>query len=138
MPGEDADAGGSGPPKKCILFVEGDILVREPIVEFLRGCGYRVVGASSTDEAVQYVEAGHPVDVVLADAGSTGRLNGFELASWIRKLDIPVHVVLAGSVVQVAEKAGGLCEDSPQVSKPYHPQLLLRRIQSLVANRDQP
>jgi hypothetical protein len=29
-----------------------DVLVRMPVVQFLRDCGYRVVEAASTDEAI--------------------------------------------------------------------------------------
>jgi CheY-like chemotaxis protein len=37
---------------KTILVLDDDVLVRMPVVQFLRDCGYRVVEAASTDEAM--------------------------------------------------------------------------------------
>ena len=37
---------------RTVLVLDGDVLVRMPVVQFLRDCGYRVVEAASTDEAM--------------------------------------------------------------------------------------
>jgi CheY-like chemotaxis protein len=36
---------------RTVLVLDDDVLVRMPVVQFLRDCGYRVVEAASTDEA---------------------------------------------------------------------------------------
>jgi len=41
---------------KTILVLDGDVLVRMPVVQFLRDCCYRVVEAASTDEAVAIIQ----------------------------------------------------------------------------------
>ena len=37
---------------RTVLVLDDDVLVRMPLVQFLRDCGYRVVEAASTDEAI--------------------------------------------------------------------------------------
>jgi hypothetical protein len=55
-----------------------DVLVRMPVVQFLRDCGYRVVEATSTDEAMAiFQKTNFPVDVVLSEIDLPGSMNGF-------------------------------------------------------------
>ena len=122
----------------CVLIVDADILVRHPLAEYLRECGYRVVQASNADEARTLLtrRRGRPViDVVLADVNGAGEENAFALATWIRANHRGVQVILAGTVDAAAEKAGDLCEEGPTLSKPYDHQLLLDHIRRLLAAR---
>jgi CheY-like chemotaxis protein len=124
----------SGSP--YILMVEPDVLVRQPIAEYLRECGYKVVETGNTDEALLVVNAGMmTIDVVLADAQAPGKLDGFGLARWMRQNRPSVKVILAGTVANEAKEAGDLCEEGPFLSKPYDPQLLLDRIKRAIATR---
>jgi hypothetical protein len=66
---------------KTILVLDGDVLVRLPVVEFLRECGYFVVEAASADEAIVILqETDVPVDTVL----SVNRNTGVDERLWIR------------------------------------------------------
>jgi len=123
--------------EQCILVVEPDILVRSPLAEFLRECGYRVLEAVDGKEARQLLAdaSSEPVDVVLANTEANGD-NGFVLANWIRSNFSNIEVVLAGSVARAAEKAGDLCKDGPALSKPYDHTLVLDHIRRLLAARD--
>jgi CheY-like chemotaxis protein len=68
----------------CILIVEEDLLVRSPLAEYLRECGYLVLEASSAGDARTLLEDGsRRVDIVLAEVKS-GDAAGFALASWVR------------------------------------------------------
>jgi CheY-like chemotaxis protein len=112
-----------------ILIVEGDVLVRHALAEYLRGCGYKVAEARDAGEARLLL--GHeelPVDIVLAQGDS-----GFELASWIRANHPGIQVILAGSVVRATEKAGDLCENGPALTMPYEHKFVLEHIRRLVA-----
>ena len=122
----------------CVLIVDADILVRHPLAEYLRECGYRVVQASSTDEArTLLTRRRRPViEVVLADVNAAGEENALALATWIRANQRGVQVILASTVDAAAEKAGDLCEEGPTLSKPYDHQLLLDHIRRLLAARD--
>jgi CheY-like chemotaxis protein len=44
---------------KTILVLDGDALVRMPVVQYLRDCGYRVVEAATTEEAIAITEDRH-------------------------------------------------------------------------------
>jgi DNA-binding response OmpR family regulator len=124
----------------CVLIVDADILVRHPLAEYLRECGYRVVQAANTDEARALFTPSRRrrvIDVVLTDVNAPGAENAFALATWIRANHARVQVILAGTVDAATERAGDLCEDGPTLSKPYHPQLLLDRIRRALAARDQ-
>lgn len=121
-----------------ILIVDADILVRHPLAEYLRECGYLVVEAASLDEARKlFTQRRRPlaISVVLADVDAPGAENAFAFAGWIRANRPGVTIILAGNIDAAAEKAGDLCEDGP-LDKPYHHQLVLDRIRRTLAARD--
>jgi DNA-binding response OmpR family regulator len=123
--------------KPVVLIVDSDILVRHPLAEYLRECGYRVLEASTAMEARTFVADGEiSIDTILADVAGPGE-GGFALASWIRANHSHIEVALAGTVDKAAEKAGDLCLEGPALSKPYDHQLVLDHIRRLVAARDQ-
>lgn len=119
-----------------ILFIESELAVREPVSEYLRECGYRVVERVSTDEAQEFLEKGGlPVDIVLADAESTGALGGFGFGRWVKNHHPRTQVLLAGSVEKVAQEAGNLCASGPHMARPYHHQVLGNQIRQMLAKR---
>lgn len=121
----------------CLLLVEPDLAVRIPLAEYLRDCGYRVLEAITTDEAMVILrESGMPVVLALVAVDAPGQVDGFGLAKWVRQNGLGVEVILAGSLARTAEKAGDICEDGPMMAKPYHHQILLDRIKALIAARD--
>jgi DNA-binding NtrC family response regulator len=66
-----------------VLLVESDILLRHPLAQYLRECGFTVYEASNGDEAMIALKSPDTaVDVVLADMATTG--SGFALQAWIR------------------------------------------------------
>lgn len=122
--------------QEVILIVESDILVRGPLAQYLRECGYRVIEATNIAEARSYLsDAGIAVDVVLADAEPSGG-NGFDLMKWIRAQRPEVAVILAGSVDKAVKKAADLCNDGPSPAKPYDHADVLAQIRRLIAMRD--
>ncbi len=118
-----------------ILIVDADILVRTPLAEYLRECGYTVMEAVDSIEAQALLtDKPSAVDLVLADVGGEDR-SGFALAKWIRERFPDIRVILAGSIAGSVEKAVGLCEDGPALSKPYDHRAVLEQIQRLRAAR---
>ena len=121
----------------CILIVEEDLLVRTPLAEYLRECGYLVLEASTTRDARILLEDGsRRVDIVLAEVKSGEPSGGFALASWVRTHLPDTQVVLAGTIATATEKAGDICQKGPALSKPYDHRLVLDHIQRLLAARD--
>lgn len=65
--------------RPTILMVESDVLIRLPVAEYLRECGYRVVECGNTDEALLILNAEvATIDVVLADAQAPGNWTGLD------------------------------------------------------------
>ena len=120
--------------ERCILIVEAEELVRSPLAQYLRECGYHVLEAVNADEARRLLEDGERrVDIVLAEVGARG-YRGFELSTWIKQSYPDIAVILAGTVAKATEKAGDLCDEGP-VSKPYDHRIVLNRIRRLLAAR---
>jgi DNA-binding response OmpR family regulator len=119
-----------------ILIVEEDVLVRHPLAEYLRECGYKVAEAVDADEARQLLVRGPGgIDMVLVHAtAETDR--SFTFASWVRGKYPEIQVILAGTLTKATEKAASLCEDGPALTKPYDHKLVLAHIRRLRAARD--
>jgi CheY-like chemotaxis protein len=70
---------------ETVLVVEDEVLVRLAIAEYLRDCGYRVIEASSADEAILVLQQPElTIDVVFTDIEMPGPMDGFGLAQWTR------------------------------------------------------
>src|SRR3982751_2107203 len=102
-----------------LLVVDGDVLVRHVISDYLRTCGYIVVEAATTDEAVIVLnDSTVTVEGVLCDADAPGSQSAFELRAWALRRRPEVQTILAGSVAAAANKAAELCDEGPQLRRP--------------------
>ena len=119
-----------------ILVVDAEVLVRMTIAAYLRDCGYHVVEAASADEALTVLRQTElPIDAVLADVALPRPMDGFALAQWIRDHRAGLNILLAGTPARVAERAADLCEQGPDLARPYEPQVVVDRIRRLLAER---
>jgi DNA-binding response OmpR family regulator len=124
--------------KKTVLIVDSEVLIRHPIAAYLRDCDYTVVEASTPAEArIVLEQADIPVDIILCDVGGESDMDGFALSAWVRSNRPAVPVILVASPERAAAVAGDLCESGPMLARPYDPQLVLTRIQKLLASRSQ-
>jgi DNA-binding response OmpR family regulator len=120
----------------CLLLGDGEELVRAPLAQYLRECGYRVLEAVNAKEARAILSDGSEVvDIMLADIQTLGE-EGFAFVAWARKNKPGIRIVSAGTVAATARKAGDLCEEEPPIRKPYDHQMVLDRIRRLLAERD--
>src|SRR3712207_5022673 len=93
-----------------ILVVDGEVLVRHVIADYLRTCGYVVIEAANTDEAkVVLGDGAVHVSTVLCDADAPGSQSAFELRGWARDRFGALKIILAGDVAGAARKAAELC-----------------------------
>ncbi len=114
-------SGGSGP--ETILVVEDEVLIRLAVADYLRACGYRVLEASTGEEAQAIFGNDQHIAVLLTDIDLGRGMNGFELARWVRAQHPDVRILLTSGVARMAQSAGDLC-DMPLLKKPYpHEQL---------------
>jgi len=116
-----------------LLIVEPNVLVRSAVAEYLRECGYTVLEATHSKEAIALLQSSSDIRVVLVDVGSPDVLDGFSLAQWIRRERPQTKVIMSAGIDRTAQTAGDLCEAGPMVRKPYHHQELERRIRQLLA-----
>lgn len=118
-----------------VLLVEGDIVARHPLAEYLRDCGFTVFEAANRDEAMQALNSPDlRISVVLADMATTGC--GFDLRHWIAEQHLSVEVILAGSIEKAVDHASTICSDGPALAKPYQHHLVLDHIRQSLARRD--
>lgn len=124
------------PSPSSILIVDGDIISRHVIADYLRHCAYAVVEAANTDEAfVALREPTLTIDVILCDVSALGSRNGFELASWVRSNRPELEVRLAAGAEVAAQTAAELCESGPHLARPYEPEAVVDYIKRLRASR---
>jgi DNA-binding response OmpR family regulator len=122
--------------KLCVLLVEAEALVRMPLAQYLRECGYQVLEATTLEEAQTLLSEGsQTIDIVLADVQTLGG-GAFAFPAWARRNKPEVKVLSAGTIAGMARMAGNLCEEEPPIRKPYDHQLVLDRIRRLLAERD--
>lgn len=120
-----------------ILIIDCDIIARHAIAEYLRHCGYAVVEAANTDEAMLAIqEASLSIDVILCDIAAIGTETAFGLATWVRQNRPDLEVKLAGSLEGVVQTAAQLCESGPNLARPYEPEAVVDYVKRLRATRD--
>jgi len=124
---------------ETILVVDDEVIARMVISEYLRDCGYKVIEAADTAEALTVLEhAGLHVDVVLCGVSQPDAAAGFALAQWVRTHQADTDSILAGTHARAATAAGKLCESGPKLANPYEPHIVHERIKQLMALRSKP
>jgi CheY-like chemotaxis protein len=120
--------------RESVLVVVDEVLIRMVIADYLRQCGYRVMEASNSDEAIIVLEQ-HDVrvDVVFTTIEMPGSRDGFALSHWVREHRPGTEVVLAGSLSRAATSAGELCEKGPHAKKPYETTSIIAEVNQLLA-----
>ena len=122
------------PKRNSLLVVDGDIVSRHPIADYLRHCGYHVVEAANTDEALLALQAPTlSIDVVVCDIAATGARSGFELATWARTHRSDLEIRLAGTLESTMNTAAELCEVGPHLARPYEPNAVVDYVKQLRA-----
>jgi DNA-binding response OmpR family regulator len=118
------------PGTSTVLVMEPDVIVRMVLADYLRECGYKVVESANADDALTILNTDIEIDTVFSGAFSTEGPDGFALAHRIRVSHPHVTIILTSSLENAAHKAAEVCEDGP-LTKPYHPQEVVKRIQLL-------
>jgi CheY-like chemotaxis protein len=116
---------------RTVLVVDDEEMVRLPISEYLRDCGYTVLEAGDAQEAVAAIDTEPSVDVVFSDVRMPGRMDGLGLAKWLRTHHPQISVILTSGY-----NAGRLSPDSIPgvrfIEKPYSQVQVERRIAALI------
>jgi CheY-like chemotaxis protein len=125
------------PASRVILLVDDEVLIRMPVAEYLRECGYTVIEAADADEALTVLKAAdRSIDLVFTDVTMPGSMDGFSLARWVRENRPGVAVLITSGAAGAARQAAAVCDEQELVPKPYHHPNLLDRIKQLLARAE--
>lgn len=120
-------------PHSTILIVEDEVLVRLPMAEYLRDAGYRVIEASNAAEAVAIMGAGESLDAVFTDCNMPGRMNGIDLALWVRRSYPDIKVLMTSGACDLIHVADTAYSGIPLLHKPYSLDFVYQRLADLIA-----
>lgn len=112
----------------AILVVEDDVLTRALISDELRAHGFKVLEASSADEAMMVLDSVR-VDLLFIDVHLPGLRDGLDVARQVQARGVPMRIILTSERPEVAaipdlERIGLF------IPKPY----LISRVLSLVSH----
>lgn len=113
-----------------VLIVEDDILIRMDTAEMMEAAGFRVLEASSAEQAITLLEANSDIGVVFTDIDMPGSMNGIKLAEAVRGRWPPIRIIATSAHSDFT--ADDLPPGSRFIAKPYsHPEVA-RAIAELV------
>lgn len=118
--------------RHTVLVVEDEQMVRMPIVEYLRDCGYHVVEAGDAKEAIAAADAEASVNLVFSDVCMPGKMDGFGLAEWFRSHHPEVPVLLTSGYSGGCGLTAGSPRGSGVIEKPYSQKKVERQIAALL------
>jgi CheY-like chemotaxis protein len=117
---------------KCILLVDDDEVLRDATASILRAAGYRVQTAPDHRLALEILERGDPVDLLILDIVMPDRVNGFALARMAR-LRRPHLKVIYISGFDIPRGVGDAAL-GPIIRKPFDDDQLLAEIARILAS----
>ena len=107
-------------------------MVRMPIAEYLRDCGYNVVEAGDAGEAIAAMGADTPISVVFSDIRMPGKMDGLGLAAWFQSHYPNVPVLLTSGYHGGRSSPGVAIPGTGFIEKPYSQNQVARRIAALL------
>lgn len=114
-------SGVAGPdlePEQCVvLVVEDEWLIRLAVSEGLRETGWRVVEAADGVEAIDYIQSGAPLDLILSDVRMPGSVDGLALLTFAKRTLPDVPVILSSGHLEPAQAIAAGATDF--LGKPY-------------------
>jgi PAS domain S-box-containing protein len=129
----------TAPPRPHVpraLLVDDEPQVRDALAEALRDLGWQVQQAASGAEGLEKLRAGPAPDILVADIGLPGGMNGRQLAEAARALHPALPILLITGYAGTALGPGRpLPEGAQLLHKPFTLGVLAGRVQALVPGR---
>jgi PAS domain S-box-containing protein len=133
VPAETAGGvAGAAPPltaEKTALLVDDEELVRVSTADMLSDLGYKVVEASSAEEALKLIRDGVRPDLLVSDHLMSG-MNGTDLARIVRSERPEVQVLIVSGYAE----SEGIEPDLPRLTKPFRNDELAACLSNLQAS----
>lgn len=115
-----------------ILVVDDDPLIAMSTVDMLEDLGHRVIEAHSGCRALEIIDGGQKLDLVITDQAMPG-MTGLELAEIVRQKRPGLAILLATGYAEAANDAPTAL---PRLSKPYQQAQLQQEINKLLHQRE--
>lgn len=116
-----------GAHRGVALLVDDEDLVRMITADMLYDLGYKVIEASSAEEAVKLLAGGDAIDVVVTDHLMPG-MTGTELARYVQGAHPQIPVLLVSGYAELE----GIDADRPRLTKPFRKAELAVTLLSLI------
>jgi CheY-like chemotaxis protein len=117
--------------QNAILVVEDEILIRLDLAQQLRAAGYRILEASTGEEALTILQRVDTVDLVITDVRMPGKTDGLGLAAWLRRNLPRIKIVLVSGHVPASDMFAAA---HAVFEKPVIPTFLLQKVRQLLAD----
>jgi CheY-like chemotaxis protein len=112
-----------------ILVVDDDPLIATSTVDMLEDLGHTVIGVNSAAQALEIIDAGTRLDLVMTDQAMPG-MTGVQLAEIVRQKRPGLPVLLATGYTDLP---AGKLVNVPRLSKPYEQAQLRAEIEKLLS-----
>jgi PAS domain S-box-containing protein len=116
-----------------ILVVDDEAMIRLWVTEVLNDLGYVTLETQNAEEALQLIESGRRIDLVITDIGLPGGIDGRELAAAARALreQLPI-LLMTGYGEDVAGQFSPARPGEEMLRKPFAMQELALRVSTLL------
>jgi len=119
-----------------ILLVEDEDNIRKIVANYLVKEGFKVVEASDGQEAITKFDGDLDFSIIILDV-MMPKLDGYEVASYIRKTsDVPI-LMLTARDTETDEITGFNSGADEYISKPFSPKILVARVKNLLRRTSQ-
>jgi CheY-like chemotaxis protein len=120
--------------KRTVLVVEDEVLQRMMLADDLADAGFHVVQAANAAEALDVLQSGVSLDVVITDVRMPGGIDGLELAAQARVIAPHLKIIVdSGHLLGLPDKA---VADS-LIAKPYASSAILDCVTRLLTMGEQ-
>jgi nitrogen-specific signal transduction histidine kinase/CheY-like chemotaxis protein len=110
------------------LLVDDEAVVRMCTADMLTDLGFKVIEATSAEQAIELLNQGSHIDILITDYMMPG-MNGIDLARKVRERLPQMPVLLVSGFAQ----ADGVAPDLPRLTKPFRQEELRSSLANLSA-----
>jgi CheY-like chemotaxis protein len=119
-----------GAARRAILVVEDESLLRMMAVDLFEDAGFRVIEASTGDEAAQLLTSADVIDCLFTDIEMPGTINGIALARMAHEIHPNAAVIVVSA--RATPKPGELPPNATFIDKPYGSEAVLIALSNLL------
>jgi CheY-like chemotaxis protein len=117
------------PPRRMVMIVDDEALVRRTAATMIGDAGYETIQAANADEAIALLKACKDIFLVFTDVEMPGCFDGSKLAAYVAGLWPPVRVIVTSG--RVEGDAVPMADGVTFLPKPYREDELIERVAEL-------